>query len=63
MKAIAFFEEFQRVLEKDIREAQAAYCNNTQFTTFITQKINGILSQKEQKSQNEYFKLTQSSGA
>lgn len=57
MNAVTFFNEFQKMLEDDLETAQKVYCNNTEFTTFITGKVNDLLSQGPQKKQNEYFRI------
>ncbi len=57
MKAITFFNAFNGVFAIDSERAKATYCNNTEYTAFITEKINKILSNEKQKKQNEYFRV------
>lgn len=57
MRAITFFKEFQDIFEEEHLAAERAYRSNTAFTTFITQKINKLLTQKGSKKQNEYLRI------
>lgn len=57
MKAIVFFDEFQRMIAEKKETAQLTYYNNKAFTKFITKEINRMLSKDNCKKQNEYFRI------
>lgn len=58
INAKSFFESFQDVFKEYPEEAEAAYCNNKRFTSFIIRKINGFLSKTYgYKTQKEYFRI------
>lgn len=55
-----FFEEFRAIFEEGNPkrlEAMEKYTNNTAFTGFIVDEINGIIKAMQAEPQNEYFRI------
>ena len=55
-----FFSEFNSTFVKNSRNYQKAveaYPHNTEFTSFITQRINEIISSNNYTAQNEYYRI------
>ena len=55
-----FFEEFNNTFVNESpyrQQAIEAYVHNTEFTHFITQRINEILQSKNYIAQNEYYRI------
>lgn len=55
-----FFQEFNRTFAKGspyLHQAIESYAHNTEFTYFITRRINEIISSKDYAAQNEYYRI------
>lgn len=55
-----FFDEFNKIFAEDSvyrEKAVEVYPHNTEFTNFIIDRINGIIKEKGNISQNEYFRI------
>lgn len=55
-----FFSAFNGIFEKGsqhYRQAAASYPHNTEFTDFITRRINEIIRSKDYTAQNEYYRI------
>lgn len=55
-----FFDEFNKTFSEDSiyrEKAVETYPHNTEFTNFIIDRINGIIKENGNVSQNEYFRI------
>ena len=58
INAQSFLESFQEIFKEYPEEADAAYCNNKEFTRFIIKKINRLLKKFYGfNTQKEYFRI------